>query len=107
MSNQEKKCNAIFKDPFFNGSICNKKAKYMIKIEGEENYIHPRCGTHSKKEDKIELYPKNKKNINDKNKEKVNDKNIFNLDELLKYIEDEDNEIDRLNDNIEKLLIIS
>jgi hypothetical protein len=121
MDNLKHKCNSILKDPFYKGSICNKEAKYMIKLKDEKDYIHPRCGTHSKKEDKIELYAKKKKNIIDKKQEKVNEsdnnKNNFNLDELLKYIESDQyrkdipqeiqdlfNDIDKLNNNIEKIL---
>lgn len=115
------KCDATFKDPFFKGKKCDKKAKYMIKLESNDDYIHPRCGTHSKRENKIELYPKknNKNNnISEKKQEQINgneDKNgdVFNFNELLKYIENEEwkkkipqevqnlfDEIDKLNNNI-------
>lgn len=120
MDNLKHKCNSILKDPFYKGSICNKEAKYMIRLKDEKKYINPRCGTHSKKEDKIELYAKKKNKIIDKNQEKVNESNYendFNLDELLKYIESDQfrkdipqeiknlfNEIDKLNNNIDKIL---
>lgn len=114
------KCDSIFKDPCYKGYICNKEAKYMVKLETEKEYIHPRCGTHAKKMDKVELYIKNKRNIN-KNEKKVKNKNnndfIFNLEELLEYIESEKcktdipteiqnlfNEIDKLNDDIISIL---
>jgi flagellar hook-associated protein FlgK len=85
-----------------NGEICNKPTKYIIKLENEKEYIHPRCGMHLKNIDdtnKIKLdefYQKNKKNdnntidlddvannfnekiniTNDKNNEKNNNKKI-------------------------------
>lgn len=122
MSKLEYRCDAILKDPYFKGSICNKKAIYKVKLENEKDYIHLRCGTHSRKMDKIELYVKNKKYIIDKKQEKENefdnDENNFNLDELLKYIESNQykkdipqeiqdlfNEIDKLNNNLEHILI--
>lgn len=121
MSNR---CDATFKDPFLKSSTCNKNAKYMVKLESDYDYIHPRCGIHSRKEDKIDLYPKKEKNIidNEKNEKKGDEKVIddFNLGDLLKYIESEKwkneipqeiknlfNEIDNLNNNIEKIILIN
>lgn len=108
-------CDAIFKDPFFKGRKCGKKAKYIVKMEGENDYLHYRCGTHAKKEDKIELYNKKVKNTN-KEEHKKKEENNFDFNELLKYIESEKwkkeipqeiqnlfNEIDNLNNNIEKI----
>lgn len=112
------KCDAIFKDPFFNGNICNKKAINMIKKDDENDYIYPRCGIHSRGFDKIELYPK--KNIKKVDiDDKIYDDPILNLNEILEYIDNKNyikdipieiemlfNEIDNLNNNIKNILSI-
>lgn len=110
------KCDAILKDPFFNGNICNKKAINMIKNDDKKGYIYPRCGIHSRNYDKIELYPKKKKKKDDINNEN-NKEPILNLNELLEYIENKKcikdipieiemlfKEIDNLNDNIKNII---
>lgn len=124
MSNLKKQCNAILKDPFFKGRTCNKNARHMVKLEGDYDYINPRCGTHSRKEDKIDLYPKKEENIidNEIDHEKKMEEGVinnFNFGDLLKYIESEKwkkeipkeiqnlfDEIDNLNNNIEKIILI-
>lgn len=53
-----------------NGEICNKPTKYIIKIDNNEEYIHPRCGMHSKNIDELnkvkldEFYQKSNNNVN-------------------------------------------
>jgi hypothetical protein len=65
-----------------NGETCNKPTKYVIRLEKEEEYKHPRCGMHLKNIEDInkikidEFYQKNKEkddvmNINEF-KEKIN-----------------------------------
>lgn len=87
MSNLKKKCGEPLKDPAFKGRECNKKAKYMVKIKGE--YCH-RCGIHSEKKDRIDLYSKKEKNNGKKKKEEISVTNNLNFDDLLKYIENEE-----------------
>lgn len=54
-----------------NGELCNKPTKYIIRLEKEEEYKHPRCGLHLKNiedNNKItidEFYQKNNKKDND------------------------------------------
>ena len=125
MVNLKYNCDAVLKDPFFNNCICGSPAKWKVKEENENNYVHLRCGRHSRNLDRISLYDKNDKKkenfntnikINVNNKEK-NDKELFNLEELLKYIESSQykkdipieienlfKEIDNLNNNIENIL---
>lgn len=123
MVNLNKNCDAVLKDPFFNNSICGSPAKWKVKLEMEKDYLHYRCGRHSKNLDRVSLYDKkiNKidininKNVN--NKEKYEDKDKFDLNELIKYIESGQykkdipieienlfREIDFLNENIEKYI---
>lgn len=57
-------------------TICNKPTKYIIRLENEEEYNHPRCGIHSR-------------NIDDKNKIK--------FDEFMKKNKDNYNTINLNN----------
>src|SRR4051794_39528474 len=124
MSNLENKCGAIFKDPFFNGKKCNSIAKWKVKLDGDKDFVHFRCGRHTENLEKITLNNKKlKNNIENKqifkNKKKhfyEEDKIIFKLEGLLEYIENVKskndipneikslfNEIDNLNNMIEKI----
>lgn len=62
---------------------CNKPTKYIIKLENEEEYSHPRCGIHSR-------------NIDDKNK--------IPLDEFMNQNKenDDDNKLNITIDNSDK-----
>lgn len=119
MANLKYSCNAVLKDPFFNNSICGSAAKWKVK-ENDNDYIYLRCGRHSRNLDRIPLENKSQKeeniDINVNNNEKYV-KDVFNLEDLLKYIENnqyrEDipdeienlfKEIDNINDNIENIL---
>lgn len=122
MTNLNNKCDAILKDPFFNNSVCGSPAKWKVKLEKEKEYLHYRCGRHTRDLEKISLYNKKKENINinvNKNiiNKKYEDEHKIDLNELLKYIEsgqykkdipiEIDNlfkEIDFLNENIEKYI---
>ncbi|KAI9260252.1 hypothetical protein BY458DRAFT_491773 [Sporodiniella umbellata] len=41
-------CKAVLLDPYFEGELCLRKAKFLICSDPIEGFIHPRCGTHSK-----------------------------------------------------------
>ena len=107
----EIQCDAILKDPFYKGSQCKNKAKYRVKLEEEKEYNHYRCGTHSKKQNKIELKDK-KKSISEKKDKyvKQSEESItMAFEELLKYIEektykkDEPKETRQLCEHIDNL----
>jgi hypothetical protein len=118
MVNSNNNCDAILKDPFFNNSICGSSAKWKVKEENENDYIHLRCGRHARNLDRISLYDKKNENFNININKNVNNKEkYFNLEDLLKYIESGQykkdipieienlfKEIDILNDNIESIL---
>lgn len=63
-------CLAKKKNKDKNEETCNKPTKYIIRLENEEKYVHPRCGIHSKKVDDVNkitldiFYQKNKKKDN-------------------------------------------
>ena len=120
MVNLKYSCDAVLKDPFFNNSICGSAAKWKVKENGND-YVYLRCGRHSRNLDRIPLYEiksqkKENFNINVNNNEK-DDKEVFNLEELLMYIENNQykkdipdeienlfKEIDNLNNNVENIL---
>lgn len=129
MVNLNNNCDAVLKDPFFNNSICGSPGKWKVKLEKEKDYLHYRCGRHSRDLDRISLYDKKSKKINiniNKNvsnqekyeeSKKIEDEHKFDLNELLKYIESGQykkdipieieklfREIDFLNENIEKYI---
>lgn len=86
------KCEATFIDPIYMGATCDKPANYFVKNNNETEFIHPRCGTHSKKVNEADKIP-----IKEKvNKEKVNnekdeiEKLGFKFDDLLKYLESDE-----------------
>lgn len=95
------KCEATFIDPIYKGAKCNNPANYFVKINNETEYIHPRCGTHSRKineEDKIPIKGK-KENVNKQirknTKFEYNDEDEierlgFKFDDLLKYLESDE-----------------
>jgi hypothetical protein len=78
--------------------ICKKPTKYIIKIEEEEDYIHPRCGIHSRNID-----DKNKIKIDElKNKNKGNDNNTIDLNNVTNKFSEKinisDDKKDKVND---------
>lgn len=88
----EYKCDAPFKDPFFKGKKCDSTAKWKIRLNDNEDYMHPRCGRHTYKYDKI-LINKKKDKLNKINytiNDEICEDLKFNFEELLKYIESED-----------------
>lgn len=106
----EYKCDAVIKDPFYNGKICNSPAKWKIKLEKTDEYKIFRCGKHTYKYDKVLINDNKKKN----NYEPLN----FNFVELLKYIESDDikndipeeiknlyNSLDDLNSYINNIIV--
>lgn len=84
-----------------NGNKCNKPAKFKIRLENEIEYIHPRCGIHSKKindKDKILL-----DNINQENKESNKDlSNVINHFNEKIDINENENEVNEVKENQEK-----
>lgn len=54
---------------------CHKPAKYIIRLENEKEYNHPRCGIHSKNIDNI-----NKITYNDYKNKENNVNNKLNLE---------------------------
>jgi hypothetical protein len=109
------KCDAILKDPFYNGKICGSPASWKIKIENSEDYDKFRCGRHTYKYDKIPINEKIKKRIRKNENEEHETHEIFNFEDLLKYIESEDiknnipqeiNDLYKILDDINSYLII-
>lgn len=66
---------------------CSSDAKWKVKINNETEYIHPRCGRHSRNMEKIFII-----NDIDENKEKKKDR---------KTKSKMDNEINNITENIE------
>lgn len=84
-----------------NGELCGKPAKFKIKMENETEYIHPRCGIHSKKineKDKILLDKINQENKENNNK---NINNVINDFDKKIYINDNKNDIKEIQEKKE------
>ena len=88
------KCNATLQDPIYKGSKCDNPAKWKVKLNNETEYIHPRCGTHSKKLDRFPIKengnkPSRRRNKNEEHQDEDDEIKIlgFKFEDLLKYLE--------------------
>lgn len=87
------KCNGLLQDPIYNGRKCDNPAKWFVKLNDETEYKHLRCGTHSKKKDRIPIKGNVNKPLRRRNKanenQNVDEIEIIGIkfDELMKYLE--------------------
>lgn len=58
---------------------CESPAKWLVKTNGEEDYIHPRCGRHSRNKDKILI--ENKYETVEENKKRGRNSKTLKIDE--------------------------
>ena len=91
---------------------CMSDAKFMVRLNKETDYIHPKCGRHSRKIDKKDKLPIiNEKNENKKcrkpdieNNEEINNPDIKVQD---KYINiNNTNKYNKLFEKIDELCIL-